>query len=447
MTAAPPHLLLIEDEASFRDGVVTALELAGWRVSAHARAEPALHTLAALQPDVVLTDLRLPGADGLEVLRRCQAADPELPVLLMTGHGDVATAVQAIQGGAYDFIEKPFGRERLLTLLDRALQHAGLARRHRRLQGQLAATRGLADVLRGHSAAMQGLRALVLDLAPLPTDVLLVGETGTGKELVARALHDYGVRSGPFVAINCAALPETLMEAELFGHSAGAFSGAQRARTGQIEFAHRGTLFLDELQAMPAALQAKLLRVLQERELQRLGTNETISLDLRVVAASNQGLRELVAQGGFRADLFYRLEAVTLSLPPLRERRDDLPGLFEHFVDAAAQRFQRPSPAVSPTLVARLLAHDWPGNVRELRGAAQRHALGLPALPEAGRAAAAGTTLQATLAAVEAALIEDALRQHRGQPDALCQALGLAPATLYRKLKALGLRLEDFRST
>jgi two-component system C4-dicarboxylate transport response regulator DctD len=440
-----PRILVVEDDASFRAGVVTSLEHAGYQVEAFARAQPALHAITQQAPDAVLSDLRLPGMDGMELLCRCRAVDAALPVVLMTGHGDVATAVGAIKAGAYDFIEKPFGRERLLTLLGRAVEQGGLRRQNDKLRSRLAATGGLADVLRGHSGAMQSLRTLVLDIAPLPTDVLLLGETGTGKELVARALHDYSERSGPFVAINCAALPESLVESELFGHTAGAFSGAAGAQAGRVEHAHRGTLFLDEMQVMPLVVQAKMLRVLQEREVQRLGSNDVLPLDLRVVAASNRALPELVAQGLFRADLYYRLEGVTLTLPALRERRQDVPGLFEHFATLAAARLQRARPAHNAALGAALMAHDWPGNVRELRSAAQRHVLGLPALQAAPAAAQTGTLGQ-TLRAVESGLIEDALRRCQGQVGEVCQVLGLPQATLYRRLKALGLRAEDYRT-
>jgi two-component system C4-dicarboxylate transport response regulator DctD len=443
-----PHLLLIEDDTSLRESLVLALQRLGWRVSAHSRAEPALHGLVALAPDVVLTDLRLPGAGGLEVLARCRELDAGLPVVLMTGHGDVATAVQAMRGGAHDFIEKPFGRDRLAVLLERALGQRRLAAENHDLREALRGARALAQSLRGDSPALHALRALVLQLAPLPADVLLLGETGTGKELVARALHDHSGRGGPFVAINCAALPETLMEAELFGHAAGAFTGAQRAQVGRITHAHRGTLFLDELEAMPASLQAKLLRVLQERELRPLGSNETLALDLRVVAAANEPLRRLVDEGRLRADLYYRLEAVTLSVPPLRERRDDIPALFGHFVAQAAARFGREAPPVAPVLMAALLARPWPGNVRELRGAAERHALGLPALREAGPAEGpAEPTLAETLAAVEAGLLRDALRRAQGNAVVAGARLGLPPATLYRRLKSAGLRPEDFRDS
>jgi len=444
--AAATRVVVIEDDEAFRAGVAGTLRLAGFEVAAFARAGAALHRWPEPGADVVLTDLRLPDMDGLDVLAHCHDADADLPVVVMTGHGDVDTAVRAIKQGAYDFIEKPFGRERLVTLLTRAAREYRLARENRGLRSRLAAGAGLSEVLCGDSAAMQRLRALILRIAPTPVDVLVCGETGTGKELVARALHDFSGRRGPFVALNCAALPETLIENELFGHEPGAFTGAARARAGHVERAHGGTLFLDEIEAMPAALQAKLLRVLQEREVTRLGAHAPVAVDVRVVAASNAEMAPLVEAGRFRADLYYRLDVVRLPLPPLRERRGDIPALFEHFRRAAALRFARPLPEVPAALADRLLAHRWPGNVRELKSAAERQVLGLPVLAADGAdGAAAPRSLQATLDALEALLIEEALGRCKGRVEAVCAELDVSPATLYRKLKQHGLQLQAHR--
>jgi len=444
----PMHLLVIEDDEHFREGLVATLRMAGLQVQAFARAGAGLRKLPEGAFDVVLSDLRLPDMDGLQVLTACHQFDAELPVVVMTGHADIETAVAAIKQGAYDFIEKPFGRDRLITLVQRAGRQFRLARENRSLRSRLASGAALADVLCGDSASMRRLRELIVRIAPTPVDVLVCGETGTGKELAARALHDHSGRSGPFVPINCAALPDALIESELFGHEAGAFTGATKARIGRIEHAHRGTLFLDEIEAMPTALQAKLLRVLQEREVPRLGTNQMQPVDVRVVAASNAELEALVAQGRFRADLYYRLNVVMLSLPPLRERRDDVLPLFRHFVRDAALRFQRAQAEgdeLPAPLVERLLAHPWPGNVRELKNAAERHLLGLPAFAGDAPASHGAASLQATLDALEALLIEDALKRHKGQVEATCRALDLSPATLYRKLKLHGLQLEAHR--
>ena len=440
------RLLLIEDEPHFRDGLVRSLGQAGLEVHAFDRGSAALHVLPKLACQVVLTDLRLPDINGLEVLAACHQFDADLPVVLMTGHGDVETAVQAIKQGAYDFIEKPFGRDRLLTLLSRAAQQYRLSADNRALRSRLEAGSGLADQLWGDSAAMRELRQRVLLLAPAPLDVLVSGETGTGKELVARALHDHSGRAGPFVAVNVAALPESLIESELFGHEAGAFTGAAKARTGAIEHAQRGTLFLDEIEAMPATAQVKLLRVLQQRELQRLGSNRTLALDVRVVAASNTELDALLADGRLRTDLYYRLNGVTLKLPRLRDRRDDIALLFRRFGEQAALRMQREPVAVGPALREQLLVHAWPGNVRELKSAAERHLLGLPVFEAESGAADGVRPLLVAMEAIEAQLIDDALRRNHGDVAAASRELDVPAATLYRKLKAYGLRSREYRA-
>ncbi|MBK6851973.1 MAG: sigma-54-dependent Fis family transcriptional regulator [Burkholderiales bacterium] len=434
------RVLLIDDDEPFRQGLRSTLQMAGHTVRDFARALPALACLERDTVDLVLTDLRLPDLDGLELLARSRAVDADRPVLLMTAHGDIETAVSAMRQGAFDFIEKPFGRDRLLTLLERALQQHRLLHENRQLRQGLAAGAGLAAVLVGDSAPMRTLRQLLLHVAPTPVEVLVVGETGTGKELVARALHDFSGRRGPFAAINCAALPETLMESELFGHEKGAFTGAATARVGRIEHAQGGTLFLDEIEAMPLSLQAKLLRVLQEREVQRLGANRPQAVDVRVVAASNADLAPMIASGRFRTDLFYRLDTVTLRLPALRERPGDILPLFEHFTAVAVLRFDRERPPPDLGLSERLLAHAWPGNARELKSAAERHVLGLPALgPMSAAAGAARGTLQEVLTLVEAQVIAETLARHGGQVEAASAELGLSQATLYRKLRLHGL--------
>jgi len=442
------RLLLIEDEASFREGLEQALQLAGFDVLAFPMAKPAIDALASADVDVVLTDLRMPNMDGLEVLRCCRQADSDLPVVLMTGHADIPTAVQAIQNGAYDFLEKPFRRDRLVTLLERAAAQRELAVENRSLRGRLAETGGLNEALRGDSAPMRELRDQIIRVAPTVADVLVCGETGTGKEVVARALHDFGGRKGPFVAVNCAAILEALFESELFGHQAGAFTGAVKRRIGKIEHAHEGTLFLDEIEAMPLPLQAKLLRVLQEREVEPLGSNHAVRVDLRVVAATNSSLKRMVAEGQFRMDLFYRLNVVTLELPALRDRRGDIPLLLEHFLQLAVRRFQLPH--VEPTLEARetLLAHAWPGNVRELKSAAERLVLGLPPIAGAVESAAggAGRSLAMVLESIERVLIEDALRRHQGNVTRTGDELQINQATLYRKLKLHNLQPDQYRN-
>ncbi|NMG37169.1 response regulator, partial [Azoarcus sp. TTM-91] len=372
-TALP--VFLVEDDAAVRMGSAQALSIAGLQVQPYADAESALAALARERPGAVVSDVRLPGRDGLALLHELQQQDRELPVILVTGHGDVAMAVQAMRDGAHDFIEKPFASEQLVRVVRQALDKRRLLLENRRLKEALPAQDGLPVI--GQTAAMQEVRRLVAALAPTDVDILINGDTGCGKEVVARAIHAASGRRGPFVAVNCAALPETVFESEMFGHEAGAFTGATKRRIGKIEYAHGGTLFLDEVESMPLNLQVKLLRALQERSIERLGGNAPVAVDCRVVAASKADLKALSDAGGFRADLYYRLNVVTIDLPPLRERREDIPLLMAHFLREAATRFGRELPAWSAADLARWQAHDWPGNVRELKHAAERFCLGL----------------------------------------------------------------------
>ncbi|MEF7614571.1 sigma-54 dependent transcriptional regulator [Aquincola sp. MAHUQ-54] len=442
------RVLFVEDDEDVRIGCRQALELAGFEVEAFARVEPARARVAPGMPAVVLCDVRLPGASGLEWQRELHALDPELPVILITGHGDIAMAVQAMQEGAYDFIGKPFASDHLVSVVRRAADKRRLALQVRSLREQLEHRQGIEATLIGRSAAMERLRQRVLALAATSADVVIYGETGTGKELVARCLHDHGPRRrAHFVALNCGGLPEHLAETELFGHEAGAFTGAQRTRVGKFEHADGGTLFLDEIESMPMAVQVKLLRALQERSIERIGSNKPIAVDCRVVAASKEDLKALAEQQKFRADLYYRIGVAFIELPPLRERREDIPLLFEHFSLAAQQRFQQSAPPPSHAQTAALMAHTWPGNVRELRNVAERHVLGLAGddLVAAGQPAGPPPNLPAQLEQVERALIADALRRLQGDAAAAALALGVPKQTFYDKLKRLGLRPENFR--
>lgn len=441
------RLMLIEDERGFREGLEQVLDLAGFDVHSFASPDGAIEALAATLPEVVLTDLRLPGMDGLAVLERCRRLDAELPVILMTAHGDIPTAVEAIRNGAYDFLEKPFSRDRLVTVLRRAAGQRQLALENQSLRSRLASATGLDEMLCGGSARIRDLRDRIVRVAPTPADVLVSGETGTGKEMVARALHACSGRTGNFVAVNCAAIPEALVESELFGHEAGAFTGANKRRLGKFEHAKGGTLFLDEIQAMPLAMQAKLLRVLQEREIEPLGGNRVVRVEFRVVAATNAELERQVQEGLFRADLFYRLNVVRLWLPALRDRREDIPLLFQRFIHLAAMRYQLPEAELSASVREQLVAHAWPGNVRELKSAAERLVLGMEPIGgdrepmQSGEARA----LNPALEAFERLLIEDALRRRHGNVSQACDDLQINQATLYRKLKAHGLDAEQYR--
>ena len=379
--------------------------------------------------------------DGMAFLRETLALDPELPVVLITGHGDVSMAVQAMKDGAYDFIQKPFPPEYLVEVVRRALEKRRLVLEVRDLRRQLEQRDQLEGKLIGLAPSMQKLRAMLVGLASSAADVLIHGETGTGKELVARCLHEASSRrQGNFVAINCGGLQENLFDSEIFGHEAGAYTGAAKRRIGKIEYASGGTLFLDEIESMPLPMQIKLLRVLQERTLERLGSNTTIPIDCRVIAATKDDLLELAARGGFRNDLYYRLSVATLALPPLRERREDIRLLFEQFLLQAAARHQRPVPEISAGRIQQLVGYHWPGNVRELRNVADRCVLGIESgSPPFGQAQADGPTpLAETVEAFERALISDAMRRH-GSLARTAEALVVAKTTLHDKIKKYGL--------
>jgi two-component system C4-dicarboxylate transport response regulator DctD len=436
-------VIVVDDEAPIREAVEQWLSLSGFQVQVFSRAEDCLAQLPEHFPGVILSDVRMPGMGGLELLGQLQASDPDLPVILLTGHGDVPMAVDAMRDGAYDFLEKPFTPETLLSSLRRALEKRRLVLENRRLHEQADNRSRLEATLLGLSPSIQTLRRQVQDLARLPVNVLIRGETGSGKEMVARCLHDFGHRANkPFVAVNCAAIPEQLFEAELFGHESGAFTGAQGKRIGKLEFAHGGTLFLDEIESMPLAQQVKLLRVIQDRRLERLGSNQSIEVDLRIVAATKPDLLEEARAGRFREDLAYRLNIAELRLPPLRERREDIPLLFAHFSRQAAERLGRSAPVLSGGQLSHLLSHDWPGNVRELANAAERQVLGLenPASVDMP----VGQSLAAQQEAFEAHCLRSALSRHQGDIKAVLNELQLPRRTLNEKMQRHGLVREVF---
>ena len=435
------RILIIEDDPDVALGCEQALQLEGFTAEVAGSAEQGRKRLGADFPGIVVSDIRLPGRDGLSLQRDLHALDPELPVVLITGHGDVSMAVQAMKDGAYDFLQKPFAPEQLVDIARRALEKRRLVLEVRALRRQLDQRDRLEARLIGNSAGMARVRGLIGALANSAADVLIHGETGTGKELVARCLHDASPRArGNFVAINCGGLPETLFDSEIFGHEAGAYTGAGKRRIGKIEHASGGTLFLDEIESMPVPMQIKLLRVLQERTLERLGSNTPIPVDCRVIAATKEALLGLSEQGRFRADLYYRLSVATLPLPPLRERREDIPLLFEHFLLQAAARHERAVPATLPGRIQQLVGYAWPGNVRELRNVADRCVLGIEAgSPPFGLAAAdTARPLNESVEAFERALIADALRRH-GSLARTAEALAVAKTTLHDKIRKYGL--------
>lgn len=438
------QVYLVEDDAVVRQGYEQALALAEIAVRSFTCAETLLHAIRHERPALVITDVRLPGQDGMTLLRQLRQMDRDMPILLMTGHGDVAMAVEAMREGAYDFLEKPFSSERLTTATRSALEKRTLLNEISCLKEQVGEF-GVNRII-GQTPAMYHMRQLVRTLAPTGVDLLINGETGAGKEVLARAIHEASGRQGFFVAINCAAIPEQIFESELFGHEAGAFTGAAKRRVGRIEYASGGTLFLDEIESMPLGLQAKLLRVLQDRRIERLGSNAGIQIDLRLVAASKSNLKSESDAGRFREDLYYRMNVVSLDLPPLRERRSDIPLLMALFLAEAAQRYQLPIAEWTPGDLERWQRHEWPGNVRELRNVAERWALGLQdGLPEVEPKDLGGASLAEQVDDAERAILVAMLGRTGGNVAAAAESLNTARKTFYDKLRRHGIIPETFR--
>ncbi|WJF90009.1 sigma-54 dependent transcriptional regulator [Paraburkholderia bonniea] len=434
-------VLYFEDDELVRRASVQSLQLAGFEVAGYASVEAAAGLINREFAGVIVSDIRLPGASGLDLLVQCREQAPDVPVILVTGHGDISMAVQAMRDGAYDFIEKPFASERLIETVRRAVERRKLVWENLALRRELAGQHTAVPRIIGRSAALEQVRRLIANVAPTDAPVLINGDTGAGKELIARSLHELSPRRDKaFIAINCGALPESMFESEMFGYEPGAFTGAAKRRIGKLEHASGGTLFLDEIESMPLALQVKLLRVLQEGVLERLGSNQPVRVNCRVIAAAKGDMSGHVASGAFRQDLLYRLNVVTIALPPLAERREDIVPLFEHFVLDAAVRYQRPAPFVSGPQQLRLMQHDWPGNVRELRNAADRFVLGV-AEDALAAATPAGQplSLKERVEQFERALIAQALEQAGGAVALAADQLHLGKATLYEKLKRYGL--------
>ncbi|MGS2742451.1 sigma-54-dependent transcriptional regulator [Halomonas sp. LS-001] len=447
-------VMVIDDEAHLRITASQTLELGGYTPQCFESAEQALDALSSDFPGVIVSDIRMPGMDGMTLLHTLRERDPTLPIILITGHGDISTAVEAMRAGAWDFLEKPFAGDQLLDVVRRGLEKRQLSLENLRLKAELEVQQAaLGPRLVGRTEIISRLAAMIQRISQVETDVLLFGETGTGKDLVARAIHERSRRRHhPFMAINCGAVPENTIESELFGHEKGAFTGAVERRIGKFEHANGGTVFLDEIESMPLALQVKLLRVLQERSIERLGANDVIKLDIRVIAATKIDLKAAAENGQFREDLYYRLNVVTLPLPALRERREDIPLLFQHFAVIAANRSGLEAPPPDSHAIAALLAHDWPGNVRELRNLAERYVLlgaafdyRLTALLEGDNAETEATSLPRQVELFEKSLISQSLARHHGRVTRVCEHLGIPRKTLYDKLKKHALQAEDYR--
>jgi DNA-binding NtrC family response regulator len=468
MPDATKHLLLVEDEVPLREAIAEQLTDRGYHVEQTGSGEHAIGRLAEFAFDIIVTDLRLPGVDGSAVIDAAIERYPDIVAIVVTGYGTVKDAVEAIKRGAWDFVNKPFQIDELLHVLDAALEQRRLKSENAYLRAQLDA-RHRFEGLVGKSPAMKRLFHLLETVAPTASTILITGETGTGKEVVARAIHHASPRRmHRFVALNCSAIPETLLEAELFGHVRGAFTGAVGARQGRFEQAHKGTLFLDEVGTMSAGLQMKLLRTLQEREFERIGESHSTKVDVRVIAATNSDLGRMVAEGEFRQDLFYRLNVIPVQIPPLREHKEDIPLLVRHFLEkysaasasaasASSTISASSSLSVSQEAMRRLMSYHWPGNVRQLENAIERavafsagrtqiDVADLPpemVRPEPVPIAASvtlpedGMDLPGFIASIERDLIERSLERTGGNKGRAARLLNLKRTTLVEKLKRL----------
>ncbi|WP_029673138.1 sigma-54-dependent transcriptional regulator [Brevundimonas naejangsanensis] len=438
----PPSVLFIEDDAELRRAIVDALDLESIIVQA---LPDAVQALAALTPQfrgVVVSDIRMPGMDGLELFSRIRALDSQIPVILISGHADVPMAVQALQDGAFDFLTKPFAMERLITAVNQAQDYRTRALAHRSLRAATEAAAHANTLLIGESPAMVALREAIARIAASDLDVLVEGETGTGKELAALTLHRLSKRRGKsFVPVNCGAIPDDFAEVELFGQTLDGSGYRRTAQVGRIEAADKGTLFLDEIDSMSPGVQVKLLRVLEERTLMSGG--EPYPVDIRVIAASKRDLESAAREGAFRSDLFYRLNVVRLRMPPLRERREDILPLFAHFLADRKQARETDAYAISDPIRQHLLEHSWPGNVRELRNFALSTLVNVPEIETA--AASSPQSLTHRMDAFEAALIREALQAAGGNVSEVIARLGTPRKTLYGKFKRLNIDPAAYR--
>jgi len=444
----PATLLIADDDPGLRESLERTLTREGFRVILASDGRGALERLQGGGIDLVVTDLKMPGLTGIEVLRAAKAIAPDVDVILLTAFGTVEEAVKAMKDGAYDFLTKPFRREQLLKLISKALERRDLIEQNRALKKQLEDLRAKGQVI-GSSPAFRRMMTLVEQVADSSATVLIQGESGAGKELVASTIHRSSPRSrGPFVAVNCAALPETLLESELFGYEKGAFTGAAGRKEGRFELADGGTLFLDEVSDLSPVTQPKILRVLQEGEFERLGGTKTLRVDVRIVTATNQDLAQMVREKRFREDLYYRLKVITINVPPLREKREDIRVLAQHFLRLYAAKNNRRLEGFTEDAVRRLEAYAWPGNVRELENVVERGVVlaqgalmdvtdlpeeiaGATPLPEGVLSVRIGTPL----AEVEARLLEETLRVTKGNKTLTAKLLGIDPRTVSRKLE------------
>ena len=447
-----PHIIIVDDDAAMRMALSQWLELSDFAVTVYEDANAALRDIKPDFPGVILTDVKMPKLDGITFTKSVLSADSDIPVILMTGHGDVPMAVEAMKSGAYDFVEKPFEPNDIVESLERAIEKRRLVLENRTLRQQIAQRGSLESRLIGNSLPMRALKDEIANIAPTEVPILISGETGTGKELVARAIHDLSDRRAEkFVAVNCAAIPETTAESELFGHEKGAFTGAVGQRIGWIEHAIGGTLFLDEISSMPLALQAKLLRVIEQREVVRVGSNAPVKVDFRLICATNEDLVDAVNARKFREDLLFRINTFELAIAPLRDRQDDVALLFDIFAERAAERFERPYERLTPALIGQLKSHEWSGNVRELKNMAERYVLLVGSAEERFKRLFKGGFEQVRKPTGEFALadqvrdfeeriIRDALDRHDGNVKSVMEELDIPRRTLNEKMKKLNIR-------
>jgi two-component system nitrogen regulation response regulator NtrX len=444
-------VLIVDDEKNIRTSLEDTFGLEGYRTLTAEDGLQALEVIERGGVDLLLLDLQMPKLDGLGLLRRMRELGHEQPVIFLTAHGTIELAVEAVRAGAFDFIEKPPHADKILLTARNALRQADLEDENRDLREE---SESRYDMI-GSSKPMQDLYEQIQRIAPTQVRALILGENGSGKELIARALHKHSPRAdSPFVRLNCAAVPRELFESELFGHEKGAFTGATRRRRGKFPRAHRGTLFLDEIGEIPLELQPKFLRALESGEVEPVGSDHEIKVDVRVIAATNRDIERAVAQNEFRSDLYYRLHVVTLQAPPLRERKSDIPALAEHFVRLACMENNLPSREITAAAMGRLQAHDYPGNVRELRNVIERMVILSPgrtigalevdgALPAAGPGASLAPelsgSLKETMTELERRVVLEALTKHGWRMTAAANALGLERSHLYKKLKSLGI--------
>lgn len=442
-------ILIIDDEKNIREGLSAALELDGYSVKLAANGAEGLALIEKGDIDLVITDLRMPGISGEEVLAKVRGESPGIPVIVLTGHGSIDTAVDAMRNGAYDFLTKPLSLDRLSLIVKRALAGRELEIRHSSLQQELNAQASFESII-GKSAEMQRIFQMVRKAADSKASVLITGESGTGKELIANALHNLSPRkSNPFIKVHCAALSETLLESELFGHEKGAFTGAAARKRGRFELANTGTIFLDEIGEINQNVQIKILRVLQDKRFERVGGEETLEVDVRVIAATNRNLEEEIAQGRFREDLFYRLNVVHIQVPPLRDRKDDIPLMLNAFLDEFNRENNKSITGFDSRSRSALYKYDWPGNIRQLRNCVESavvmcsgNEITLEDLPPTVRGAAESNVIQVpvgiTMAEAEKIIIQQNLASNQGNKTKTADILGIGRKTLHRKLEEYG---------